>query len=147
MIDALIAGNLIRDPSTRTGPSGKPFCNFLLSAHVGGEDGPVIVSGIAFAEAAEKIGRLKKGDALAVVGSLKPSTWQDKATGETRHGLNITAQACLSPYDVKKRRGSTEAAGPSDERPTGRTGGYSGQGRSDPRPPPPDYGFDNEVPF
>jgi single-strand DNA-binding protein len=30
MIDALISGKLIRDPALKTGPSGKPFCNFLL---------------------------------------------------------------------------------------------------------------------
>ena len=105
MIDALVTGTLIRDPQTRTGPSGKPNTNFLLSVPVGGES-PVIVSGIAFADVAKKIGRLRKGDALAVVGSsLKPSTWTDRASGEERHGLNVTVQACLSAYDVKKRRG------------------------------------------
>ena len=29
MIDALISGKLIRNPTTKTGPSGKPYCNFL----------------------------------------------------------------------------------------------------------------------
>ena len=103
MIDALVTGALIRDPSLKTKPSGKPFCNFLLSVAVGDES-PVIVSGIAFQDAAERIGTLKKGDALAVVGSLKPSQWQDKATGEERHGLNITVQSCLSPHDIQRRR-------------------------------------------
>jgi len=117
MIDALISGTLIRDPTSRTGPSGKVNCNFLLSVPVG-DDAPVIVSGIAFADTAERIGKLKKGDALAVVGSLKPSVWTDKTSGEERHGLNITAQASLSPYDVKKRRGVTEPAGLAS---TGRT--------------------------
>ena len=106
MIDALISGKLIRDPALKTGPSGKPFCNFLLSVPVGDES-PVVVSGIAFADMAEKIANLKKGDAVAVVGSMKPTTWADKATGEERHGLNVTVQAALSPYDVKKRRGNT----------------------------------------
>jgi len=98
MIDALVSGKLVRDPAVKTGASGKPFCNFLLSVHTG-EDDTVVVSGIAFADVAEKISRLKKGDALAVVGSLKPSTWTDKASGEERHGLNINVQAALSPYD------------------------------------------------
>jgi single-strand DNA-binding protein len=71
------------------------------------------VSGIAFADVAEKVATLKKGDALAVVGSMKPTTWADKASGEERHGLNITVQAALSPYDVKKRRGNTGAMMPS----------------------------------
>ena len=106
MIDALISGKLVRDPALKVGQSGKPFCNFLLSVHTGDES-PVVVSGIAFSDVAEKVANLKKGDAVAVVGPMKPTAWTDKASGEERHGLNITAQAALSPYDVKKRRGNT----------------------------------------
>ncbi len=126
MIDALVSGRLVRDPALKTGPSGKPFCNFLLSVHTGDES-PVVVSGIAFAGVAEKIAKLKKGDPVAVVGPMKPTTWTDKASGEERHGLNITAQAALSPYDVKKRRGNTEEGTPSKPvtAPGGPDGGFS----------------------
>ena len=124
MIDALISGKLIRDPALKTGPSGKPFCNFLLSVHTG-DEGPVVVSGIAFADMAEKIANLKKGDAGAVVGPMKPTTWTDKASGEERHGLNITVQAALSPYDVKKRRGNTEEGPPG--KPVSAPGGPDGE--------------------
>jgi single-stranded DNA-binding protein len=110
MIDALVSGKLIKDPVTRTGPSGKAFTNFLLSVSTG-EGEPVIVSGIAFAETAGRIAMLKKGDPLAVIGSLKPSEWADKTTGETKHGLNITANNSLSPFDIKKRK-PTETAKP-----------------------------------
>jgi single-stranded DNA-binding protein len=103
MIDALVAGKLIQTPTLRTGASGKPFTNFLLSVAVG-EDQPVVVSGIAFGEASEKIAKLAKGDPLAVIGSLKPSSWQDKNTNETKHGLSITVNQSLSPYDIKKKR-------------------------------------------
>jgi single-stranded DNA-binding protein len=105
MIDALISGKLIRDPVLKTGSSGKPYCNFMLS--VSADDERVIVSGMAFGGVAERIGKLNKGDALSVTGSLKPSEWTDKTTGETKHGLNVTVSAALSAYDVKKRRGST----------------------------------------
>ena len=74
-----------------------------------GEEQPVIVSGIAFAETAERIAKLQKGDPLAVIGSLKPTEWTDKATGETKHGLNVTANNALSPYDIKKRKPMTDA--------------------------------------
>ena len=149
MIDALISGTLIRDPTTRTGASGKPFCNFLLSAPLGGEEPAAMVSGIAFADAAEKIGRLKKGDALSVVGSLKPSTWADKATGETRHGLNITVQACLSAYDVKKRRvGAEEPAVQHDDRAKGHTEGLGGFVRPGAKPKEQDGGgWDDPMDF
>ncbi len=103
MIDALVSGKLIKDPTLKTGPSGKPYCNFLLSVAVGDET-PIIVSGITFGDVAERVALLKKGDPLAVIGSLKPSEWLDKTTGETKHGLNITVNNALSPYDIKKRK-------------------------------------------
>lgn len=127
MIDALISGRLIKDPTLRTGASGKPFCTFLLSVPTGSDE-PTIVSGIAFADTAEKIARLRKGDALAVAGSLSPSEWIDKTSGEMRHGLNCTVSAALSAYDVKKRRGNTDSK-PTESAPPSRQGannGYSG---------------------
>ena len=114
MIDALISGKLIQTPQLKTGKTGNPFAQFLLSVSVG-EEKPVVVSGIAFSETAEKIARLIKGDSLAVVGSLKPSEWNDKATGALKHGLSITANNSLSPYDIKKRKPATEAAGKSGD--------------------------------
>ena len=103
MIDALISGKLIKDPSLRTGQSGNNFTQFLLSVHTG-EEQPIVVSGIAFGAVAEKIVLLKKGDPLSVVGSLKPTEWIDKITNETRHGLSVTVNNSMSPYDIKKRK-------------------------------------------
>ncbi|MGH8557510.1 MAG: single-stranded DNA-binding protein, partial [Methylococcales bacterium] len=144
----LISGNLIKDPVTRTGPSGKPYTTFLLRVPLG-EDEPGIVSGIAFSECGERIAKLVKGDAVAMIGSLKPSEWSDKTTGETRHGMNITAQACLSPYDVKKRRASNgdesqkKAYAPKqyqrDSVPKGRDAGYPKEFES--------KDFDDDIPF
>lgn len=107
MIDALISGKLIKTPELKTGKTGNYYTPFLLSVDVG-EEKPVIVSGMAFAEIAERVARLQKGDPLAVVGSLKPSEWTDKTTGETKHGLNMTANNALSFYDIKKRRAAPE---------------------------------------
>lgn len=131
MIDALIAGKLIRDPVTKTGPSGKPYCNFLLTVFTGDES-PTLVSGIAFQETAERIGKLAKGDSLAVVGSLKPTQWADKATGELKHGLNVTAQAALSPYDVKRRKGATDTPGQGKPPPRAANGPSYAGGFDDP---------------
>lgn len=114
MIDALISGKLVQTPELRTGPSGKYYTRFLLSVSTV-DDEPVLVSGIAFIELAERICRLQKGDPLAVIGSLKPTEWVDKTTGETRHGLNVTANNALSPYDIKKRRSRPEAAQPAKQ--------------------------------
>jgi single-stranded DNA-binding protein len=105
MIDALISGRLVRDPMTRTGQSGKPFTTALLRCDTGEEE-QTLVSVIAFQEAGEKLGRLKAGDAVAVAGSAKLSSWEKD--GETRHGLSVTASSVLSAYDVKRRRGGEE---------------------------------------
>lgn len=107
MIDALISGKLIKAPELKTGQSGKHYTQFLLSVPTG-DDKPVIVSGMAFTDTAEKIAKLQKGDALSVVGSLKPSEWADKATGLLKHGLSVTVSSALSAYDIKKRRPVTE---------------------------------------
>ena len=103
MIDALISGKLIQTPQLKTGKSGNPYTNFLLSVHIG-EEKPVVISGIGFAEIAEKIAKMGKGDALAVTGSLKPSQWEDKISGETKHGLSITVSNSLSVYEIAKRK-------------------------------------------
>ena len=108
MLEALISGKLIKAPELKTGQSGKHYTQFLLSVSVG-EDKPVIVSGMAFTETAEKIAKLQKGDALSVVGSLKPSEWADKATGALKHGLSVTVSSALNAYDIKKRRPVTDS--------------------------------------
>lgn len=105
MLDALISGKLIKDTALRTGQSGKPYCQFMLSVSAG-DPQPIVITGIAFGEVAERIARLGKGDPLSVIGSLKPTEWLDKL-GETKHGLNITVNNALSPYDIKKRKPET----------------------------------------
>ena len=103
MIESLVSGKLLKDTELRVSAKLTPFCNFMLSVAIGEPTGTVI-TGIAFNEAAERIARLKKGDAVAVTGQLKPNQWTDKNTGEIKHGLNITVSDCLSVYDIKKRK-------------------------------------------
>ena len=103
MLDAICSGKLIKTPELKTGQSGKHYTKFLLSVSIG-EDSPVIVSGMSFGETAERIARLQKGDPLAIVGSLKPSEWQDKNTNELKHGLSVTVSSVLTVYDIQKRR-------------------------------------------
>ena len=107
MIDALISGKLIKTPELKTGSSGKYYTQFLMSVNVG-EEKPVIVSGITFQDTAERISKLQKGDPMAVIGSLKPSEWTDKVTGEIKHGFNVIVNNSLSPYDINKQKPATE---------------------------------------
>lgn len=107
MIDALVSGKLIKDPSQKTGVSGNHFAQFTMSVHIG-EEASIVVSGLAFGDVAERILLLKKGDPLAVIGSLKPTEWLDKTSNETRHGLSVTANNALSLYEIKKRKPKSE---------------------------------------
>jgi single-stranded DNA-binding protein len=112
MIDALISGKLIRDPQIKTSSTGNQYVQFLMSVSTGEADTQVI-SGIGFDESVvNKINLLKKGDSLAVVGSLKQTEWQDRVTNELKHGLSITANQSLSLYDIKKRKPKPAADNP-----------------------------------
>jgi single-stranded DNA-binding protein len=105
MLDALISGKLIKQPEIKTSQNNNQYCYFLLSVHIS-EPENIIVSGIAFGSHAERIAKLGKGDAVSVIGALKPTEWADKATGETKHGLSVTVADVLSVYDIKKKRKS-----------------------------------------
>jgi single-stranded DNA-binding protein len=105
MLDALISGKLIKQPELKTSQNGKPYTNFLLSVSIG-EAENIVISGIAFGSHAERISKLGKGDAISVIGGLKPREWADKAAGETKRGLSVTVANVLSVYDIKKRRHS-----------------------------------------
>jgi single-stranded DNA-binding protein len=105
MLDALVSGKLIRDPQIKTSSNGNQYVQFLMSVSNHGEADTQIVSGIGFDESVvERINLLKKGDSLAVVGSLKQTEWTDRATSELKHGLSITANQSLSVYDISKKR-------------------------------------------
>jgi single-stranded DNA-binding protein len=105
ILNVLVSGKLIKDPVSRIGSSGKPFTTALLRVDTGEEE-QMLVSVIAFQESAEKLGRLKAGDGVAIAGSAKLSSWEKE--GEVKHGLSVTASAVLSAYDVKRRRGGDE---------------------------------------
>jgi single-stranded DNA-binding protein len=112
MIDALVSGKLCRDPELKTSQNGNAYCRFALSVHVG-EPENVVVSAVAFGDAAERIAKLGKGDALSVCGALKPTQWAGN-DGQERHSLDVTVSGVLSVYDIKKRRAKPE----SDDNPT-----------------------------
>jgi single-stranded DNA-binding protein len=106
MLDCLCSGKLIRDPELKTGKSGKPYANFMLSVSVGDAEN-IIMTGIAFEGVAERLAQLKRGDSVSVAGPLKPTEYEKN--GEVKHGLSITVNQVLSIYDIKRRRPKTES--------------------------------------
>lgn len=107
MFNVLISGKLSKPPKLATGRNGQPYCTASIRVPVQGqrEDEPdaVFASVIAFGEDAEKLGRLLQGDAVSVSGSARLSQWEKE--GRAMTGLNVTATAILSAYDLRKRRG------------------------------------------
>jgi hypothetical protein len=103
VIDALLQGKLLSAPTTRTAKNGKPFA--LARMRVSAADGAYhFVSVIAFeAFAVASLMALTNNDSVAIAGELSIKTYQDK-NGETKVGLDLTAHAIISQYDVQRKR-------------------------------------------
>ncbi len=100
-ITALVSGKLIADPEQRTGQSGKPFVLAKIAAHDG--DADALVSVMAFGTAAEQLAAMGKGDAVAITGRARVSTWTGR-DGSAKAGLSVTADAVLTAYHVRRKR-------------------------------------------
>ena len=110
MLNALASGTLVRDPKSGTSASGTRWSNTTIRCNVGqnrdGESETAFITIVCFGDVADRLARLSKGDAISVQGPLKPTTYEKD--GQERNGLEIIAQALLSPYDLKKKRGNSD---------------------------------------
>jgi single-strand DNA-binding protein len=145
MFNVLISGKLSKPPKSGMGKNGQRYCTASIRVPVQGqreeEPDAVFASVIAFGEDAEKLGRLLQGDAVSVSGSARLSHWEKD--GRAMTGLNVTASAILSAYELRKRRGK------GNERPEVRSHLPSTSGTARPQPAifdAPDD-FDDEVSF
>lgn len=111
----LASGALLNDPQRTQGAKG-PFTTAAIRAN--GEE-PTVVSVIAFGDEAEQLLGFTKGDALAVSGRARLTTWTGR-DGTERHGLSLLAEQIASAKSRHKPaaatprriRRSTRAAGP-----------------------------------
>jgi single-stranded DNA-binding protein len=104
-LSILAQGTLTRDPDQRTSKSGKTFVTAQLRTPT--EEDSVLISVICFdAAGCSKLERLKKGDAVAITGRAKPTTWEK--SGEQHHGLSVVASGVLTTYEAGKRRGTRD---------------------------------------
>jgi hypothetical protein len=108
MIDGLVSGKLYGSATSRTGASGKAFVTAKVRA-AAGDGESLFVNVIAFSTTAgEALLALGDGDSVALVGTLTPKAWVDRA-GEAKPALDLVAHAVLSAYDVKRRRAAVQA--------------------------------------
>lgn len=103
----LAQGSLVADPQQRTSAKGGAYVTAQL--RVASDDGPILVSLIAFAtDAVAGLMALRKGDVAAVSGMAKLTSWAGR-DGETNHGLSVVVEGVLSAYAAGKRRESSKA--------------------------------------
>lgn len=105
----LAQGSLVSDPLQRTSAKGAAYVTTQL--RVATDDGAILVSVIAFAaDAMAGLMALRKGDAAAVSGKAKQTSWAGR-DGETNHGLSVVVEGVLSVYQAGKRREKAKADG------------------------------------
>lgn len=108
-IEAAFWGVLGKDPELKTSKSGTPYTGMNIVVTVGTSDDGKDVSqwlrATCFGETAQRIAtRAKKGDRVYIEGTLTLNTWADKATGETKTGLNVTAWKAERVASIGKNR-------------------------------------------
>jgi single-stranded DNA-binding protein len=86
-LHVLAGGTLIANPQRREGAKG-PFTTATIRAD--GEEA-VLVSAIAFGDAAERLLTLSKGDALAVSGRTRLTNWTGR-DGIEKHGISLVVE-------------------------------------------------------
>lgn len=135
------AGRLARDPDSRTTASGKDMtlATMAVDLPAGRDADPETwwLSLMAFGRTAGELAKHRKGDRLAVMGSLERRGYTTR-DGEARDGWTVLCDAIL---------------GPRSPRPSGgRQGGRNGQDRRQPPHGPSAFDglpplVDDEVPF
>lgn len=103
MFDGMISGRLIRNPRMGNTRTGNPMASALLSVRCEQMEDTALVSVLAFEQAAEKLGRLEKGDSVSVSGPCRFTEWE--SNGEVRHGVAITAHSVMTAFQRRKKGG------------------------------------------
>ena len=99
------------DPQQRTSAAGKEYATELMRVPSEGAEA-VLASLIAFnADAVNALLAHAKGDALAVAGRAKLSSWNGRDGNEV-HGLNVVTDRVLSAYMVDKKRNAANEPHP-----------------------------------
>jgi single stranded DNA-binding protein len=148
MLEGAVQGTLARDVELRTSQNGKPWCKFAVAVSQEGKDGESTTCWlqiVCFNDVAERVAKqASKGSKLYCEGQLRTTEWQDKATGEKRHGLELKAwrvtvmgAAALGQNKVASKKTKST---PREERPA--NGHVNEAARDWQRPPAGD-----EIPF
>lgn len=110
MIDALIQGRVCGSPKQAIGKTGKPYTTVKVRVSTGGGE-MMTCSVLCFdAQAQLELVALGDGDTVALVGPLKPKTYQAK-NGEWRVGLDLVAHHVTTAYHLQHKRQAMQGGG------------------------------------
>jgi len=94
----LLEGNLVRDPESKTLPSGSQVCNFSIATNRFWKQNDALEKETSYfdVEAWARLGQtcadtLRKGRGVRVVGRLKQDRWQD-TDGKNRSKIKVVAE-------------------------------------------------------
>jgi single-strand DNA-binding protein len=94
----LLEGNLVRDPESKTLPTGSQVCNFAVASDRFFKQNDTLEKEVSYfdVEAWSRLGQncvdnLKKGRGVRVVGRLRQDRWTDPE-GKTRSKVKIVAE-------------------------------------------------------
>jgi single-stranded DNA-binding protein len=109
-LHVLATGILVADPQRREGRQG-PFATAAVRTRGEGDDA-IIVSAIAFGETAERLLKLAKGDAVAVSGRARLTSWPGR-DGAEKHGISVVADqlATVGPHPGSAPRAQHRSTG------------------------------------
>jgi len=93
---AILVGNLGRDPEIRTFDSGTVMASFSIAVWQGQEKPSTWVDVKAFKGVADAASLLRKVDRIRITGKLAHDEWNDKATGAKRTKMYVVA------FDIEK---------------------------------------------
>jgi single-strand DNA-binding protein len=117
----LLEGNLVRDPESKTLPTGSQVCNFAVASDRFFKQNDATEKEVSYfdVEAWSRLGQncaenLKKGRGVRVVGRLKQDRWTDPE-GKTRSKVKIVAEHVeFRPMQKKEEEGG-EAPQPKEK--------------------------------
>jgi single-strand DNA-binding protein len=97
---AIIAGNLTRDPETRTTPGGASVTSFTIAVNRSFKDASgsnrestSFLDCVAWAKGGELIAQYcKKGSGLLVSGRIEQRSWEDKDTKQKRSKVEVVVE-------------------------------------------------------
>jgi single-stranded DNA-binding protein len=149
VISALISGRSFGAPQERTARNGNTYVTAKVRTPMSNGE-CAFVNVIVFSDTARAaLLALQEGDAVAMTGDLRVSTYIDK-TGIAKPSLDLVAHAVLTEYHVRRKREAMHGRrdGPRDAGGDHGHGGDGGDGAAEgEQPAQMDRDFNDEIPF